>query len=136
MLKLNPTWLFSVVATVSLAALAGCASSSDNARTVERDPPGEHAGHDHGEHGEAGPHGGHLIEIGRNHAYHAELVESHDTEQVSVYILDSHLEELAIDEAPLSLTITVDGEAKTFELTAANASNGKASRFDAAGNEI
>ena len=136
MLKQNCTWLFCVVAMVSLAAFVGCPSSNDNARTVEGDPPGDHSGHDHGEHGETGPHGGHLIELGRNHEYHAELVENHDAEQVSIYILDSHMKELAIDASPLSLTVTVEGEAKTFELAAANAVDGKASRFDASGNEL
>lgn len=95
----------------------------------------DHDGHEHGEEHE-GPHGGHVIELGRNHEYHAELVENEEAGTVTIYMLDKDLKELAIDAPSIVMNLTVDGQAQSFELTAANASDGKASRFEAAGRDL
>ncbi|MCA9124157.1 MAG: hypothetical protein H6822_02225 [Planctomycetaceae bacterium] len=87
----------------------------------------DHAGHDHGnEH--KGPHGGHVIELGRSHEYHAELVDDEAAGSLTVYILGKDLKELAIDANPLVMNLVVDGQAKTFQLAAAT--EGQASRFN------
>ena len=95
----------------------------------------DHDGHDHeGEH--EGPHGGHVVELGRNHEYHAELVEDEAAGSVTVYILDKDLKELPIAQSSIAMNLVVDGKAKSFELAASNAQAGKASRFDASGQEL
>lgn len=113
--------------------ISGCADprSSDEAPlNISGPPPAMVDGHDHaGEH--QGPHDGHVIELGRNHEYHAEMVENDDAGTMTVYILDKDLKELAIDQASITMNLLVDGQAKSFELTADGANAGMASRFDA-----
>ncbi len=122
-----------VVRFVSLAAaiaafstLSGC--NSQQAHHAEHD----HSGHDHGahaakpaahNHGDKGPHGGHLIELGHSHAYHAELIENDATESVTVYILDTHMAELPIEQETILLNVTADGQSNAYQLTAVDGSN-------------
>lgn len=105
------------------SALVGCGSN----QISEGDAPSAHDhAHDHGamgSHGDIGPHGGHLIELGRNHKYHAELVEDHDTHSVTVYLLDSHMHELAIGESSILLNLTFNGQTTSYELAAYVAGN-------------
>lgn len=127
-----PSFLAFVVVA---AALSGCGPSNegDNGPVeVSGGPPAGADNHDHShEHGTEGPHGGHLIELGRNHKFHAELVENDSTETVTIYILDTHMEELTIDQPSISLSLTADGTSNTFELPAVK-SNGAtgSSRFE------
>ena len=129
-----------ILVTLALSMFAtGCAKQTPNeAVEVAGSPPAgghEHDGHDHDGHGHGdehqGPHDGHVIELGRNHEFHAELVEDEAASMVTVYMLDKDLKELAIDQSSIVMNLKVDGEGKTFELTAVGASGGKASRFDA-----
>lgn len=113
---------------VSIFAI-GCDQSqttdSGSVNTQKEDP---HAGHNHGDDGHDGhdhaahdhspKHGGHLIEIGRNHEYHAELVDDHKTESITVYMMDSHMEPLTLNEASISLVLTAGDKTETFELLA------------------
>lgn len=95
----------------------------------------DHAGHDHeGEH--EGPHGGHVVELGRNHEYHAELVEDESAGSVTVYILGKDLKELPIAQSSIAMNLVVDGQARSFELAASSAQDGKASCFVASGKEL
>lgn len=88
----------------------------------------KHEAHDHhGDH--KGPHGGHVIELGKGHAYHAEIVEDEDAGVVTVYILDKDIKELAIKQQAITMNLMVAGEAKTFELVAMDATDGTASQF-------
>ncbi len=89
---------------------------------------GDHSGHDHSQEHQ-GPHNGHVIELGRNHMYHAEVVEDDAAAMVTVYILDKDMKELAIDQASIVMNLKVDGQGQSFELTAAA---GSASQFNAA----
>ena len=59
-----------------------------------------------------------MIEIGRNHEYHAELVDDHKTESITVYMMDGHMEPLTVDQSSISLVLTAGGDTETFELTA------------------
>jgi hypothetical protein len=110
--------------TIALVALSlfaiGCdkSGSSTNGTT---DKPGEvdpHAGHDHAAHDHTAKHGGHLIEIGRNHEYHAELVDDHKTESITVYMMDAHMEPLTVKQASISLSLTAGDKTQAFELLA------------------
>lgn len=76
---------------------------------------GSHAGHGHS-HGSTGPHGGHLIELGRDHAYHAELVEETESRSVAVHLLDSRMRELPIEHSTIVLVLIADGISKSYEL--------------------
>lgn len=87
-------------------------------------------------HAETGPHGGVLIDLGHNHAFHAELVDEHDAETISIYILDKDLKEYPIGEPKITLALDIHGTSQTFELNAAQAVNGKTARFDAADSKL
>jgi hypothetical protein len=108
-----------------LALLAGCdeidsdsdAPGPDEPRPVEMSgPPPEIDGdqsHD-------GPHGGHVIELGRNHKFHAELVEDHESRTVRVFVLDGEMQELPIQATTLVLNLTTGDKTTTFDLASAN----------------
>ena len=95
--------------------LAGCNSNPPSPPASSHADPDR--GHTHA-HGETGPHGGHLIELGRNHKYHVELVHNDASESVIVYILDTHMKELAIGESSIILNLTEDGETTAYEMLA------------------
>jgi hypothetical protein len=78
----------------------------------------DHEGHDHAAHDHSPKHGGHLIELGRNHEYHAELVDDHKTESITIYMMDSHMESLTVNQASISLVLTAGNKTETFELMA------------------
>jgi hypothetical protein len=116
---------------LALAAFVGCqtessSSSSSGPTPVAESPPetGDEHAHSHAE----APHGGHLIELGRNHEYHAELVEDHTTEKVTIYILDKDMKPLAIAAENVTFNLAGD-EPQSFELAPADAADGKASSF-------
>ena len=69
-------------------------------------------------HNHVAPHGGQLIELGRNHEYHAELLEDHQTESITVHVLDGDMKELAIKQSSVSLILTAGENTQTFELAA------------------
>ncbi len=126
-----------VIAALALSVVSGgCDSqqSGDQATIEISGPPPASGGHDHDHaHGEEheGPHGGHVIELGRNHEYHAELVDDDNAGTVTIYILDKDLKELPIDKQSITLNLMVEGEPKMFELKAPGGSDTMASRFDA-----
>ncbi len=109
---------------------SGAAGAAGSAEADDHDHDEGHDGHGH-EDEHQGPHDGHVIELGRNHEFHAEVVENEEAGMVTVYILDKKMKELAIDQATIVMNLKFDGKGKTFELTAVDASDGKASRFDA-----
>lgn len=103
------------VAFLSLAVFSvGCGDATTN-ETGSKDVKSDDHDHDH-DHDHEPKHGGHLIEIGRNHEYHAELVDDHKTESVTVYMMDDHMEPLTIKASSISLILTAGEETKKFEL--------------------
>ena len=124
--------------TLSLICFTGC-GSQDAASEVVLDAPIQITGlppdmiqaHPH-----EGPHGGHIIELGRNHQYHAELVEHGSIQTVTVYILDKDLKDYPISKPTITLVLTVDGSSKTFELRAVGVSEGMTARFDASDSSL
>lgn len=119
-----PVLLFVASSTlVSLTlVLTGCADRESADRTASSSSSSEpHADHDHdhghGDHSKkAGPNGGHLIELGRDHAWHAELTDDHATNTVTIYMLDADMKPMPIEQTSISLTLMQIGESKTFEL--------------------
>ena len=125
-----------VVRFISLAAAIAAFSTLSGCNSQQAH---DHSGHDHGahaaksaasdgddsahNHGHEGPHGGHLIELGHGHAYHAELVENDATESVTVYILDTHMAELPIEQETILLNVTADGQSNAYQLTARDDNN-------------
>ena len=106
-------------------ALVGCRPPTDDAHNHTHSGADGHAHTDAHAHGETGPHGGHLIELGRSHEFHAELVEDESHESLTIYLLDHALKEFAIDQATINLVVTAGGETTTLELS------GQASHADA-----
>ncbi|MFP6677028.1 MAG: hypothetical protein VB878_18230 [Pirellulaceae bacterium] len=87
--------------------------------------------HDHAHHDEEGPNGGHLIDLGHGHDYHAELVEDDATETVTIFILDKDQKPLSISASSISLSLNSNGESQSFELaTAGEGENAKSDRFN------
>lgn len=136
--------LFAVILTAStvMSFFVGCGSDSSahstspQSSSAQADEPVEMAGlppglGDNDEHGEQGPHGGYIIELGRKHEYHAELVDNHETGMVSVYILDHDMNEMTVQQQVVTLHLTVAGEVTSYRLAAVNTGTGTASRFDA-----
>lgn len=133
----STSYWFCVAAIMAfLFASTGCgsqqAAGEQQSLALSTRPPATEHDHDH-RHGDEhpGPHDGHVIELGRNHEYHAEIVEDDEHLLVVVYILDNDLHELSIDANLLTMSLMVDGAPRTFQLVAANANGGTASRFDA-----
>ena len=116
--------------TFSTPAFVGC---GDPAPTGG-DNGSENGDDDH--HGEKGPRGGHLIELGRDHSFHAELVDDHDAGTISIYIMDKDLKDYPIGESKITLVLNVHGTSETFELHASGAVDGKTARFDAADKKL
>ena len=134
----STSYWFCVAAIMAFSvASTGCgsqqASGEQQPVALSEPPPATEHDHDHS-HGDEhrGPHDGHVIELGRNHEYHAEIVEHDEHQLVIVYILGKDMKELSIDANVLTMSLMVDGALRTFELVAANANGGTASRFDAA----
>ncbi len=131
----NGSCFLAVLALSAVAGGCGSQQSSEQAAVEISGSPPSSNGHDHDhDHGDEhqGPHGGHVIELGRNHQNHAELVDDEQASSVTIYILDKDLKELPIEQQSLTLNLMVDGVATTFELSATDVSDGKASQFDAA----
>jgi hypothetical protein len=116
-----------------LVVSVGCESKPSDGNSSTGEHAHDEAGHEEHGHDEEheGPHGGHVIELGRNHEYHAEIVEEEKSEKVSVYMLDKDLKELVIDQPSITMNLKVDGEGQSFVLSAVGATDGKASQFDA-----
>jgi hypothetical protein len=125
-----------LVITVLIAAIACGGCNGGNATSTPANQG--HQGHDHASgHDEAGPHGGHLIELGRDHKYHAELVENEEAERLIVYLYDEQIKELAIEQPSISLTLTSAGTTSTFELAGVTSEGASgSSRFESADAEL
>lgn len=92
----------------------------------------DHEGHeshddDHGSH--ASPRGGHIIELGRDHQYHAELIDNHDDRSIMIYILDGKMKNLKINAETASLTLISGDGAQTFELVEVGKDDDQGSSF-------
>ena len=85
---------------------------------------------DHADHGDTGEHGGHIIELGSDHEYHAELVDDHKTETVTVYMMDGDMKPLSIEQTAVTLILTAGDESQTYELPAAAGSTSEFSLSD------
>jgi hypothetical protein len=110
--------------TLALCSLLGCGSPAlDEPIPAAGMPRG--AANDH-----VGPHQGQIIELGRSHEYHAELVEDEKARKVTIYILDKAMKELPIDQEAVSITLSSAGKSQTFDLAAANRKEGKTAQFD------
>lgn len=94
-----------------------------------------HQGHeDHEDHGHDhsstdSPHGGQIIDLGRDHEYHAELTDDHDSESITIYILDGKMESHQIKSDSISLTLISGDDAQTFELASQEQTAGGHSSF-------
>lgn len=113
------------LAILSLSVLTGCGTQT---ATSENSPEGHHEndGHDHaaGGHSHIGPHNGHLIELGSNEEYHAELVHDEATHRVTVYILDGEAKKnVPISQPELIVNMVSSGAPQQFKLAAVTQGN-------------
>jgi hypothetical protein len=129
------------LATIACSLVFGCGKTSDTggaesvASEHHNDDGHDHDGHDHGSagHSHVGPHDGHLIELGSNEAFHAELLHDDSTHRVTVHILDGKAKNsVAISQPELLINIVSNGNPKQYKLAAVaqeNEPNGMASCF-------
>lgn len=113
------------VTMVFLGLLVGCSSES----STQPDAPERHHegdGHDHspGGHSHIGPHGGHLIELGSDESFHAELLHDEAMHRVTIYILDGEAKKnVAIDQPELVINMVHGGSPRQFKLVAVSQAN-------------
>ena len=99
-------------------------SGGPNTGVAERHHEGD--GHDHssGEHSHTGPHDGHLIELGSDEAFHAELIHDDKTHRVTIFILDGKAKNnVPIPQPELAVNIVNGGNPKQFKLAAVSQAN-------------
>jgi hypothetical protein len=117
---------FMLAAAVGLW-LGGCNRSANHSQTK---PAGdESAEHDH-EHHHHGPHNGHMMELG-DEEFHAEWTHD-ESGKVTFYILDSEAKkDVPVSADKIVIDVKVgENPPKTYELTAVNPMDGKASAFE------
>lgn len=114
--------------------LTGCQKDVGSSGTTSTPTEAAHD-HEHGHEGHEGhshheaPHGGHLIELGGNHEYHAEMVEDHATEKVTIYILDEEMKPFPVEAESVSFSLVASGQPQSFQLFPVDTADGKASAF-------
>jgi hypothetical protein len=113
-----------VLASLFLAGCNSRSTSEPSAVASERHHEGD--GHDHstGEHSHTGPHDGHLIELGSDEAFHAELIHDDKTHRVTIFILDGKAKNnVPIPQPELAVNIVKGGSPKQFKLAAVSQAN-------------
>ncbi len=115
------------------AIAVGC-SKTDNGKT-NSDPPEVPVGGSPDEpvHPDKGPNGGDLIELGKDHKYHGEVVHDEKGKTVTIYIVDgSGKNYVAIDAKDVKIKFNAHGEPDVAKLIAKpmdGDEKGKSSRF-------
>lgn len=105
-----------VIALLSVTMFSiGC---GDNTKTEEKKTGTQTAADalDHDTHDHTAPNGGVLIDLGRNHEYHAEFVDDHKTETISIHIMDGDLKPLSIKQTSVTLVLTAGDDTQSFDL--------------------
>lgn len=120
-MQISPSGLY--IAVIVSALLVGCGTKggTDAPDAVVTDKHHEGDGHDHAsaEHASIGPHGGQLIELGSDEAFHAELVHDDNAHRVTVYILDGKAKNnVPISQPELLVNLVSGGNPKQFKLAA------------------
>jgi hypothetical protein len=122
---MNFKFLRSMAAMVGISASLslGCGTSDGDHAPDLSVSHGHHEGdgHDHGSpgHSHIGPHGGHLIELGANEAYHAELVTDENAHRVTIYVLDGTAKRaVSIAQSELVVNIVGHGNPRQYKLAA------------------
>lgn len=139
---LNDSTIAMMMTSALMLGVVGCngdTSTPDSTATNAEEHSDEH-GDEHGDsHASHGPHGGDLIELGADEAYHAELVHA-DNDDIVIYILGSDAKTAApIDAAEIVVNALHDGEPEQFKLSASpddGDPEGKSSRFSSSDAEL
>lgn len=114
-MKLATTTLCLIV-TFSLPVLSGCGKSKtgDDKSNSEKTTKSGIGGH-----ATEGLHGGTILEVGRDHTYHAEFLIDWEKETVTVHILDETGNKVKpIKASEVTIALTHDGEQEKFQLKA------------------
>ena len=125
-----------VLAMFALAIfVTGCENSESLSTNVKNDDAAhssnDESGHDHSGDSHTAAHGGHIICLGHNHEYHAELVDDHESGTVTVYMLDGNLKTMGIEQGSITLVLTAGTQTESFEIPAKENSTSEFSLVDA-----
>lgn len=114
--RFSPRLHLSVLLGALLATLTAC---QDSATSNREHSDNDHHGHDHGHgHSHDALHGGKVIVLGEE-AFHLEVVHDPASGRLTLYVLDSHMENFVRLSSPtISTSLTVDGAQHTLELAA------------------
>jgi hypothetical protein len=155
----NVKWLCLLTALAGFSLLSGCGGGDDHADDDHGDADhADHADHadeghaDHADHAdeghadhaddaaahpEHGPNDGHIVVFGMGESHAEWIHEEEPVEKIIVIMLDAKKKETAIPaDAKVTITTTLVGQPdQTFSLSASNAADGKASRFESAASD-
>ncbi len=135
--------LFGISCLLFLVAMlaAGCQpQGTDDQPDAATPASSDTSGHGHSHEGDveagahAAPHGGHLVDLGRDHAFHAEMVDDHEAGRILVFILDGQLKPVTSTALQVTLVLTADGATRSFELSASE--EGEPGTFESAESEL
>jgi hypothetical protein len=104
-------------ACLTAFASTGCQTQTEPPTDTAAPPAPADAHHGH-DHSVAGPHGGHLIVLGQE-AFHAEWTHDDDDGRLTVYILDSEMQEVVpISASQIEIERTIGEDTQSFALEA------------------
>ena len=112
--------------SVTLLSLGGCQPKVEKSTDLPENPPNTVDMHpDHG------PHEGELIELGKDHKYHAELIHDEKKGTVTIYLLggvkDGKVEDpIYIESKEVVINLKHDGKPEQFKLKGVADDNPKA----------
>lgn len=126
------TRVFATFGIAMLITLVGCKPASSKKGKVPNMPPDTVPMHP-----TEGPHHGHLIELGQDHKYHAELIHDEKKNSVTIYVLGPIEDGVVKRQVPIKaeeivINLKHDGKAEQFKLKAVPDKNdpmGQSSRF-------
>ena len=124
-------------AVTSLLLLVGCNDGGEDFKPVTGNQPEVPEAAHHHEHG---PNGGHVIELGDDEMYHAELVFDNESRKTTMYSLDGEVKSpVPIDATDIELHLEGDSDEHELMLMAVplkSDGEGKSSRFELAGDKL
>lgn len=108
--------ILSLTIAFSLPILTGCGKSKTG---DDKSKSGKSTKLNDGGHGTEGLHGGTILEVGKDHQYHAEFLIDWEKKTVTIHILDETAKNVKpIKASEVTIALTHGGEQEKFQLKA------------------